>query len=70
MEIEIRVLEFDTARAAIRHAKAAGAGVAIRMGGKHLVVSKADADWLAELGACFAYLSDHHGRIVTVPVND
>ena len=67
--IEIRALEFASAHEAIQHTEAAGWGQAILLGGKNLVVSRADADRLAALGAYFAYLCAHRGRIVTVPVH-
>jgi len=68
-EIEISGIEFDSAGDAVQHMNAGG-GVAILVGGKRLVVAQAEADRLAEAGVEFAYLLDHHGRIVTVPVND
>lgn len=61
-------LEFATAGEAIRFA-AANRPVAIRLEGKNLVVRQEDADRLAAAGVEFAYLHDHEGRIVTVPVN-
>ena len=69
--IEIRALEFASAHEAIQHTEAAGWGEAILLGEvKNLVVSRADADRLAALGAVFAYRCEHRGRSVTVPVND
>ena len=44
-------------------------GKAIRMAGRNLVASEPDAQFLTALGAEFAYLCEHKGRIVTVPVN-
>jgi hypothetical protein len=66
---EIDMTEFPTARAAIAHARDTGAR-ALRMGGRTLVVSRADAEWLEMSGAVFAYLHEVQGRLVTVPVND
>ena len=37
---------------------------------RNLVVRKQDAERLAEMKVGFAYLHDHHGRVLTVPVND
>jgi len=68
-EIEIKGIEFDSAGDAVQHMNGGG-GAAVRVGGKNLVVAQAEADRLAEAGVGFAYLLDHHGRIVTVPVND
>jgi hypothetical protein len=67
--IEIECLEFATSHEAIQHTEADGRGEAIRLGGKYLVVSREDADRLAALGAAFAYLCDHEGQIMSVPVN-
>ncbi|HJZ93289.1 MAG TPA: hypothetical protein VKE40_20605 [Gemmataceae bacterium] len=61
--------EYATARDAIE-AAAAAKPVAIRFDGRNLVVTKAEADRMAAAGIAFAYLCDHDGRIVTVPVND
>jgi alpha-D-ribose 1-methylphosphonate 5-triphosphate diphosphatase PhnM len=67
--IELEVTEFPTAREAVEHARRHG-GRAIRLGGRNLVVRDQDAEWLATARVEFAYLCDHHGQIVTVPVND
>jgi hypothetical protein len=67
--IDLRCLEFATAHEAIQHTEADPEGVAILLNGKNLVVLPKDADRLAAAGVYFAYLCDHHGRIVTVPVN-
>lgn len=69
MTIEIRAIEFDTASEAIQYTDASGRGVAIRLEGKNLVVEEAEADRLAARDVSFAFLHDHKGRIVTVPVN-
>ena len=66
---EIEMHEFPTARAAIESARATG-GRAIRMGGRSLVVARADAEWLERFGSVFAYLHEVGGRLVTIPVND
>jgi hypothetical protein len=68
-ENELKFLEFPTAKEAVQHATTKG-GKAIRMGGRNLVTSEPDAHFLAALGAEFAHLCEHKGRIVTVPVND
>ncbi len=68
MQRDFESLEFATAGEAIRFA-AANRPVAIRLDGKNLVVRQDDADRVAAAGVTFAYLDDHEGRIVTVPVN-
>ena len=68
-DTDVKFLEFPSAREAVQHAAANG-GKAIRMGGRNLVASEPDAQFLAALGIEFAYLCEHKGRIVTVPVND
>ena len=67
--IQFRGTEFPTADEAIQYTEASGRGVAITIGGKNLVVEQAEADRIAAAGVSFAYLCEHHGRIVTVPVN-
>ncbi len=67
-DLPFPALLFSSARAAIAHAQATG-GEAIRLDGDHLVVRPQDADQLAAVGVYFAYLCDHHGQILTVPVN-
>jgi hypothetical protein len=61
-------LVFPTARAALAHARA-NSGKALRLDGENLVVRPEDADALAAAGVYFAYLGEHRGRIMTVPVN-
>ncbi|MFA5291925.1 MAG: hypothetical protein WC496_02710 [Phycisphaerae bacterium] len=51
------------------HAAAEG-GEAILINGKRMVVSEDPAGRLEEARVEFAYLCDHGGRIVTIPVND
>jgi hypothetical protein len=59
---------FATAAEAVRYARA-HRPVAITVGGRHLVVTAAEAERLAAAGIEFAYLAECDGRIVTVPVN-
>ena len=61
-------LEFASADEAI-HFAAANRPVAIRLESRILVVRQQDAERLAAAGVEFAYLHDHAGRVVTVPVN-
>ncbi|MBX3377503.1 MAG: hypothetical protein KF678_10935 [Phycisphaeraceae bacterium] len=74
MNFEVQGVEFPTENEAIQHTCASGRGHAIRISGKNMVIEKAEADRIAALGACFAYLTlldlpDGSTRIVTVPVN-
>ena len=69
----IEAIEFGNASDAVQYAEAGGRH-AIRLDGKHLVVTRREADRLAEAGVAFAYLCDHEMpdgsfRIMTVPVN-
>lgn len=69
MTIEFKAIEFPTAHEAIQHANAAG-GEAVLIHGRHMVVDSATLDMLHAAGTEFAYLCDHDGRIVTVPVGE
>ena len=69
MTTEFKAIEFDSAHEAIQHASAGG-GEAVLIHGRHMVVDSATLDRLHAAGTEFAYLCDHHGRIVTVPVGD
>jgi hypothetical protein len=53
----------------VQFCNAAG-GEAIRLDGRNLVVSLEDAEKLEIAGVEFAYLCDHRGLIIHVPVND
>ena len=66
--MHIQATEFETAHEAIEHAVATG-GIAVRLNGQNLVVSETDIDRLMDNGIDFAYLDDHDGTIVTIPVN-
>ncbi len=75
MAITIKAIEFDSVNDALGWIDASGKGVAIRIGGKVLVVQQAEADRIAQLRVEFAYLFDHEmpdgsRRIMSVPVND
>ena len=67
--IEFNAIEFNTAHEAVQHAEAAG-GEALLVHGRHMVVDSATLDMLHAARAEFAYLCEHDGRIVTVPVGD
>jgi hypothetical protein len=69
----IEAIEFDNASDAAQYAEAGGRH-AILLDGKPFVVTRREADRLAEAGIEFAYLCDHEMpdgtyRIITVPVN-
>jgi hypothetical protein len=73
-EITIKGIEFPNAGEAIQHTYADGRGEAITIGGKYMVVEKAEAERLAAAGVYFAYLGLHEmpdgsTRIVTIPIN-
>jgi len=67
-EIETWAEAFADARAAIRRSHEGG-GKAILLNGRRLVVSEANVLNLKDLGATFAYLAEHNGVVVTIPVN-
>jgi len=66
--MDIRTTELKTAREAIAHA-AAKDMAAVLMNGIPAVVSRKDAERMETAGVSFAYLCDHKGTVVTVPVN-
>ena len=70
-EIVIEFMEHGSAAEAIQYLEVSNHDRAIMMGGKHLTLTKADADKLKFVGASFAYLFYHEasGRIMTVPVD-
>ena len=63
-------VEFESVRRAIEQATAFDGGVAVLMDGKNYVMHQNYADELIARGKELAYLCDHRGRIVTIPVND
>ncbi|MCC6680501.1 MAG: hypothetical protein IT445_06320 [Phycisphaeraceae bacterium] len=67
--IEIKATEFPNAHEAIQYTDASGRGEAVYVDGLYLVVEQREADRLQAAGVEFAYLHDHKGRIVTIPVN-
>ena len=70
-EIAIEFVEHASAVEAIQYLDVSNHNRAVLMGGKHLTLTKADAEKLEFVGASFAYLFYHEasGRIMTVPVN-
>jgi hypothetical protein len=69
-EITIRATEHRSAHEAIQHLDVSGDDCAILVGNRYLTAKQAEADKIAAAGVEFAYLVDHHGRIMTIPVND
>ena len=69
--IKVKAAEYRTGHQAVQAAEAGG-GEAVLVGGRHLVVSAADAGRLAA-GVAFARLchadTDFGPRVVAVPVN-
>lgn len=66
--MNIRVTNFKTAREAVAHA-AAKDMAAVLLNGKPAAVSRKDAERMEAAGVSLAYLCDHKGKVVTVPVN-
>jgi len=66
--MNIHVTEFKTARGAIAHA-AAKDMAAVHLNGRPAVVSRKGAERMEAAGVSFAYLCDHKGKLVTIPVN-
>ncbi len=69
-EITIRATEHASAHKAIQHLDASGDDHAILVDGKYLTLKQAEVERIARAGIEFAYLVDHHGKIMTIPVND
>ena len=69
-EITIRATEHPSAHEAIQHLDASGDDHAIAVGDKYLTLKQAEVERIAAAGVEFAYLVDHHGKIMTIPVND
>ncbi len=69
-EITIRATKHCTADEAIQHLDVSGDDHAILVGDKYLTLKQDEAEKIAAAGIEFAYLIDHHGQIMTIPVND
>ena len=69
-DVTIRATEHPSAHEALQHLEVSGDDRAILIGGKYLTAKKAEVEKVAATGIEFAYLVDHHGKIMTVPVND
>ena len=66
-QMKVRATEYETEREAIGNADAETA--AVLLNGKISTIARKDAECLAAAGASFAYLCDHEGTVVTIPVN-
>lgn len=69
-EITIQATEYPSAHEAIQHLDASGDDHAILVDDKYLTLKQAEVEKIAAAGVEFAYLIDHHGKIMTIPVND
>jgi hypothetical protein len=68
--IHVRATEHRTAHEAVQYLDVSGDDHAIAVGDKYLTLKQAEVDRIAAAGVEFAYLVDHHGKIMTIPVND
>jgi hypothetical protein len=59
----------ESARDAIQHRNAAGWEAAILINGQYICTTGKHAERLQATGVPFAYIEDHEGCIITVPVN-
>jgi len=69
-EITIRATEHRSPHEAIQHLAVSGDDHAIAIGDKYLTLKQTEVDRIAATGVEFAYLVDHHGKIMTIPIND
>jgi len=69
-DITIQATEHQSAHEAIQHLDVSGDDQAVLVGDKYLTTKQAEVDRLAAAGIEFAHLVDHHGKIMTIPVND
>jgi len=69
-DITFEATEHATAHEAIQHLDVSGDAHAILLDGKYLTAQRAEIEKIAATGVEFAYLVDHHGKIMTIPVND
>jgi hypothetical protein len=70
IEITIRATEHPSAHEAIQHLDTSSDDHAILVGNKYLTLKQTEVERIAAAGVEFAYLVDHHGKIMTIPVND
>ena len=69
-DITIRGTRHHSAHEAIQHLSVSGDDHAISVGEMYLTIKKTEAERLEASGIPFAYLVDHHGKIMTIPVGD
>ena len=69
-EITIRATEHPSAHEAIQHLNVSGDDHTILVGNKYLTLKQAEVNRIVAAGVEFAYLVSHHGKIMTIPVND
>jgi len=67
--MQIDAIEFQTAREAVDHAKDTGEHYKAILWQGYKAVESQDVDRLVDAGTQFAFLCEHEGRIVTIPVN-
>ena len=70
MTITIQATEHPSLHQAIQHLDVSGDDHAILVDNKYLTVKTPEAERIAAAGIEFAYLVYHHGKIMTIPVND
>ena len=68
--ITIRATEHRNAHEALQYLDVSGDDHAILVGDKCLTAKQVEVDRLAAARIEFAYLVNHHGKIMTIPVND
>jgi hypothetical protein len=66
--MQIKAVKCTTASNAIQFADASGKS-AIMLDSGYFAASQAECDRVAQAGVSFAYLADHEGQIMTVPIN-
>jgi hypothetical protein len=68
--ITIRATEHRSANDALQYLQVSGDDDAILVANKYLTAKRAEVERIAAAGIEFAYLVDHQGKIMTIPVND
>ena len=68
--VTIRATEHRSAHEAIQHLDVSGDDHAILLYGKCLTAKRAEVEKIVAAGIEFAYLVDHQGKIMTIPVNN
>ena len=68
--VTIQATEHRNAHEAIQHLDVSGDDHAILLDGKYLTAKRAEVEKIAAAGVEFAYLVDHHGKIMTIPAGD